>query len=268
MTLSPEKLAELAKEVRSYLGLRTYMVGVKLLEREEDLPAKARRPLRHFGSRLPACRALNVARTYGWVIGQTLEDAFCVLGAAAFGMVERPDYLLASGLIGHHARDEEAERALWEALRARFLEPGACEATLFMPSRKLLTEPDVMVAYGTPTQVAVLLKAIAWSGVVPEAQFVSIASCSAISYAIKHGRPTFTLPCAGERLLGLSEEDEAWAAFPPELLPVVAEGVRAVRKIFPYPPIKPLAEPTAPEWYPMRPEDYQAWLKEQAREGQ
>ncbi len=259
------ELSELAQEIRSYLCLRTYIVGVKLLKSADELPRRALRPLKTFGVRLPTCRALNVARTYGWTIGQVLDDMFCVLGAAAFGMIERPDYLLDSGLVGQHARNGEAGKTLYEALRARFLEPGACEAVLFMPMHKLALEPDVVVAYGTPTQVAILLKAIAWSGVVPEAQFVSIAACSAITYALKHGKPTFTLPCAGERLLGLTEEGEVWAAFGPELLPVVAEGVRAVRKIFPYPPIQvPIAEPTAPEWYPMRLEDYRAWLRRQS----
>ncbi len=257
-----EELSELAGRVKARLGLRTYLVGVKLLEDPSELPRGARRPLRDFGSKLPACRALNVARTYGWPVGQTVEDMFCVIGAAAYGMLEEPDYVFESGLVGHHAKDGQVAEVLYRALKDRFLEPGSCSAVLFTPMHRLSVEPDVIVAYGTPTQVAVILKAMAWAGVLAEMEFVGIASCSAVPYVLKKDKPTMAVPCAGERLLGLTEEDEAWAAFKPELLPVVAEGVEAIRKIFPYPPIKPLEQPRAPKWYPMSIDDYRKWLEE------
>ena len=259
------ELSELAGQIRARLGLRTYVVGVKLLEDPSGLPPGARRPLRDFGSRLPACRALNVARTYGWQVGLTAEDMFCVIGAAAFGMVEEPGYVFESGLVSHHARDDEVARSLWLALRKRFLEPGSCSAVLFSPMHKLTSRPDVVVAYGTPTQVAVLLKALAWAGELASMEFVGIASCSTIPYVLKEGRTMLALPCAGERLLGLTEEDEAWIAFRPELLPSMAEGIKGIRRIFPYPPVKPLEEPRALAWYPMDMEDYRRWLEEKRR---
>jgi len=247
--------------VKAYLGLRTYPVAVKLLGEGESPPAGFKRPLRDFGTRLPACRALNVARTYGWPIAQSVEDMFCVIGAAALGMVEEPSYVYEAGLVSKHAQDDEVARRLYEVLRNRFLEPGSCSAVLFTPLHKLSFEPDVVVAYGTPTQVAVMLKALAWSGVITKMEFVGIASCTAMTYVVKGAPATLSLPCAGERLLGLTEEDEAWVALRPELFPELAKGLRAIRRIFPYPPIKPLEEPRAPEWYPMGLEDYERWLR-------
>jgi len=263
--LSPSvcEFSELAGQIRSYLGLRTYPTAVKVLGEGGGIPSGFKRPLRDFGSRLPACRALNVARTYGWPIAQSVEDMFCVIGAAAFGMLEEPDYIYEAGLVAEHARDEDVARELYKALRERFLEPGSCSAVLFTPMRKLSFEPDVIVFYGTPTQVAVILKALAWSGVRTKMEFVGIASCSAITHVLRdpENLATLSLPCAGERLLGLTEEDEAWVVLRPGLLPELARGLRAIRRIFPYPPIRPLEEPRAPEWYPMRLEDYERWLK-------
>ena len=255
------ELVALAEQVKAYLGLRTYITGVKLLGPDEEIPRGFRRPLRDFGAKLPACRALNVARTYGWPVAQTVEDMLCVIGAAAFGMVEEPGYIYDSGLVGQHARNEEVARELHKALLDRFLEPGSCSAILFAPMRKPTVEPDILVAYGTPTQVALMLKALAWSGVLAKMEFVGIASCSAITYVVKKEEATASLPCAGERLLGLTEEGEAWLAMRAELLPQLAEGLKAVRRIFPYPPIKPLEEPRTPSWYPMRLEDYEEWLR-------
>ncbi len=269
---SLEKVNEIGKKVKEALSLRTYPLGVKFCRSAQEAEkvmaeAKARRPLTEFNIRMPVCQAINTARTYRWTLGVTLEDSWCVGGSRAMGLLdELPEYLY-DDIVKFHFKDEEAAKAVLEVAEKRYLPLKSTYAVLVGPLERIRFEPDLCVAYGTPTQIAKIAKAFTWWGVVPEMKFVGQAACSSISNAYLTGKPQISIPCSGEVLLGRTEEDEMSIAFPAKDLDKLLEGLEGTRFIFPYPPAKfSLYEPRVPEVYRISYKDYMEWKAKKAEQ--
>jgi len=259
---STERLAEMAKKVKEDLALRTHPLGVKFYkskELDEELE-KARRPLRNFNVRMPICQLVNISRTYGWAVAMTLEDAYCIVGARVMGLIDEvPEYLF-EDVARFHAKDGEAGRAIWEGVEKRCLPLGSTHSVLISPLTRMKVQPDVIVMYGTPIQVAKLAKAFTWHGIFPEMTFIGAAACSSISKAHLSGKPQLSIPCAGEVFLGRSEEDEMSIAFPAKLMEDLVTGLEGTKLAFPYPAKFMIYEPRILiSGYRITYKDYEEW---------
>jgi uncharacterized protein (DUF169 family) len=266
-----ESLVEIGKKVKEELALRTYPLGIKFCKgaecEKEFERVKARRPLKNFNAKMPVCQLINISRTYGWVTAMSLEDAFCIAGARVIGLIDEiPEYLI-EDIIRFHAKDREAGMAILKSVEAKSMPPGSVSGILISPLTRISFEPDVIVVYGTPTQIAKIAKAFTWHGILPETEFSGAAACANITKAYLTGKPQINIPCSGEVLLGRTEEDEISIAFPAKLAEHVISGLEGTRFIMPYPPPKyALYEPRVPSVYRMSYKDYEEWKKKKVSE--
>ena len=83
------KLAEYDDRLNAYLRLSSFPVAVRFLRSWDEVPPRARRPLKDLNNRFTTCQAVSFARRFGWVIALGREDSSCVLGAMALGLEKR-----------------------------------------------------------------------------------------------------------------------------------------------------------------------------------
>jgi uncharacterized protein (DUF169 family) len=94
-----------AAERKFYVRPRSFPLAIRLIAARESLPAKAKRPRRDPGVPIATCRAVSMARRYGWTIGVGREDLNCVLTKTACGFEEQVPCYTA----GHCSRGLHAE---------------------------------------------------------------------------------------------------------------------------------------------------------------
>jgi len=85
---------ERAKEIRKLVQLKTFPVAVKLLEKEEDIPEGAKRPVRDLGHHLALCQAFSMSRRDGMSMAMLKQDMWCFPPVIGFGLAEPPPYFL------------------------------------------------------------------------------------------------------------------------------------------------------------------------------
>ena len=83
------ELGEYDEKLNRYLRPNTFPVAVRFLPSWDEVPERAKRPLKDLGNRFTTCQAIAMSRRFGWVIALGREDSSCVLGAMALGL-EKP----------------------------------------------------------------------------------------------------------------------------------------------------------------------------------
>ncbi len=75
-------LAQVNEALNLYVRPQTFPLAVRLLESEQELPDRARRPVKDLGGAMPACQVWGTARRYGWTMAMGREDQLCPYGVA------------------------------------------------------------------------------------------------------------------------------------------------------------------------------------------
>jgi uncharacterized protein (DUF169 family) len=140
--------------------------------------------------------------------------------------------------------------AVWFASR----EEGAkCEQTFpHLPLRKYRAlvlgpiakskfDPDIVLIYGTPAQMILVVNALQWRDY-ERLSFFCMGESSCADYIAEcylSNRPSLTIPCFGERVYGHAQEEELVIAIPSGQMAKVLEGLsglskRGVRYPIPY----------------------------------
>jgi len=238
-------LHEYAEEIERSLRLRTYPLAVKLLEREEDVPEGALRPMRDLGYHLSLCQAFVKSRITGEhlygvpseriaqassTIAMLTEDMWCPEPVIGYGLAEPPQYFLEGRR--RPVRDQKAlESARAWAQAFPRLEVGKYIGVVSAPLRAANFEPDVVVIYCDSAQVALLIDAA--SRIEGEADFPcrlspSGACVRAIVPVIqKKERFMVALPCWGDRTRAMAQDSELIFTTATDKLPDLLSQLRA-----------------------------------------
>lgn len=78
------------EELETRIRTKTFPLAIKLLEREEDIPEGAQRPLRDFGHHLSLCQSYQLSRREGTEVA----DMWCFEPVVGYGLMEPPAYFL------------------------------------------------------------------------------------------------------------------------------------------------------------------------------
>ncbi len=232
--------AGFARELARVLRLRTDPVGVRMLESgpdESGLPGF--RPLRDFRRRMTFCQAAAIARYYGWPILMGLEDFSCPGAIVVFGLAEAPEYFRDGSIsAGLYAPDKETGARIDSHLP--MLPVGKYKGLAVYPATEPVAEPDVVLAYMTPGQMAKLAPAIAYAYGEPlRIESVGKAgSCGGVARSLLEDRPVGILPGLGDRTLAWTMDDELAVAIPiGKLEPIVEALVKQQEQgVITYPP--------------------------------
>jgi uncharacterized protein (DUF169 family) len=111
------------------------------------------------------------------------------------------------------------------------------------------------MVYGNSAQIMRLIHAALWK-TGERLQFSTAgeySSCSdGIAQTMMSGRPQVTIPCYGERIFGVTQDDEIIFVIPQQYLPSVLEGLEKTHSAgvkYPIPFYGTRAEPAFPEHY-------------------
>lgn len=220
-----ERLKRLDEVLKEYVRPLTFPLAVKFL-REAPLPPKARRPLDVAGYPLTLCQGIGLARRYGWVVGFTREDHACAPSLTFFGFEAMPDFMKEGGLAYPFYAGTMAAGACTEAA-ADVMERGGAGNIVIAPLHKADFLPDVIVVYGNPGQAVRLIQGgnyAAGGGI--EARFCGRTACASelITPYLKQ-KYNVTIPGAGEKVFGQTNDDELVFSFPYDKTDGLIEGL-------------------------------------------
>jgi uncharacterized protein (DUF169 family) len=248
--------AEMTEDFKTLLRLRTEPIAFRRLEKAEDLDkiANVVRVKRGF----TFCQVPFLVRVLGQTVGITKEDPIGDRCTRLHGLREATEKSMQSEAAmlstTWFASPEEALKQQRETPRV-----PVGEAIVAAPLGKEKFEPEVVLIYGNPAQVMMIL-----CGLQKEKYerfqffFIGEGACAdSLAQCYISGKPSLAIPCYGERAMGQVADDEIVIALPPGELERAVSGMKKLAKIgFKYPIafIGGLADPTPvlAQFYPDR----------------
>ncbi|AGK60317.1 Uncharacterized protein conserved in archaea [Archaeoglobus sulfaticallidus PM70-1] len=214
---------ELGEVIERYLRVQTFPLGFRFVKSKEEVPEKAR-----VIPDIAICQAYNLARKYGWTVYFDINTT-CPLGIVAYGFAE-PDELYNSGKLAYdagYAETMDVAPAFEDAvpkLAERF------EGCVVAPLNRC-SEVDFVVVYGNPAQILRLVHAVLHDkGGAFETKILGRGACAEFLEAYIEKKPRLVIPCYGDRLFGLTQDDEIAFSFPYEMGQKIAENLEKTHR--------------------------------------
>lgn len=207
--------ATLAGHLEKHLRVATFPVGIRSLAPGEEAPRKAKRPSRDLGVKVAICQAIGFARRYGWTLAFSGEDLSCPIAKAVFGFADRNEYYASGALAdGMYASCREAGER-FEAALPKF-ERDEVSGVVVGPLARVDFTPETVLVYGNSAQVLRLVNACLFDeGGSMKAETTGRGDCADIVIrGKKTGEPQLVLPCYGDRIFGMTADDEMAFTFP------------------------------------------------------
>jgi uncharacterized protein (DUF169 family) len=230
--MDSNKLGEYDEKLNRYLRLNTFPVAVRFLRSWEEMPERAKRPLKDMGNRFTTCQAIAMSRRFGWVLALGREDSSCVLGAMALGLEKRlPHYTEGNLCINLYTDNLKAGRLSEESVPR--LAEGKYVGVVTAPLQRASFEPDSIVIYGNGAQIMRLGQAYLWKrGGTLKSEFRGRIDCADVAIApMIKGEPQMIIPCSGDRIFGQVQDHELAFGFPFFLTDEILEGLEATHKV-------------------------------------
>jgi uncharacterized protein (DUF169 family) len=216
---------KLVREMERLIRLRTFPVAYKKLENADHLSkiTKVQRLDRFF----TFCQLVALVRTRGYTLGATVEDDIFPRCARIHGLANTTEESIAEEIIPlsttWFATPEEASKQFAAYPR---IPPG--KAIILAPLASGKFEPDVVLIYGTPGQLMLMLNGLQWKDY-ERFQFFFIgegACADSLAQCYISGKPSLAIPCFGERRFGEVLDEELVLALPPAMIEKAIEGMQ------------------------------------------
>ena len=220
----------LINELLSMLKLKSNPTGMKFIEDITDLDKipylKRPRP----GDIHTACQLIGRATRNGATVAILPENLPNIQCRATLGMGSKEELSASAHMKGvwfEHEEDALAHQA------AMYTPLNKYKAVVAFPlTRPVHFDPDIVLVYGSPQQIMLLLNAVQYEKFeVISMTFVGESSCSdSWAKAMATGKISVTIPCYGERSFGSVLDDEMIAAFPPSYMNRILSGLKKLKK--------------------------------------
>jgi uncharacterized protein (DUF169 family) len=251
--------AGLSRDMECLLRMKAVPVAYKRLEKLAELdkiPDVVR-----LDRRASFCQVPAMVRTIGVTIGAT-RDNFGDRCARINGLAPTTEKQVAWEVEGFahgwFANEEEARKQMAEY---PLVPPG--EAVVLAPLAAAKFDPDVILIYGNPAQMMLLMNGLQFKDYERfQFFFIGEGSCAdGLAQCYTTGKPALAIPCMGERAFGAVTEDEMVMALPPAMMAKAVEGLQALKERGISLPIKylgPLCDPSPvllqiyPQWWERR----------------
>jgi len=221
--------ADTAGAFDSYLRLRTFPLAFKLFASADALDKVE--GIRRLEDKPRMCQMITLARVHGWTLGATADELGSPVCASIIGLSEPPQELMEgktlSGIMYKTARDARKHEMAVPRLPA-----GKYQAVAVAPLAGNKFEPDIVLIYGNPAQIFMLVAAIQWEDFKPlPFHCVGESSCSdAIARCYLTAKPSIALPSYAERRYGQAQDDEMVIALPAAVAGKVLQGLKGLYK--------------------------------------
>jgi len=222
---------EYGEELEKRLRLQTFPLAVKLLEKEEDIPKEAQRPMKDFGYHLALCQGYQLSRRGGTVVAMLTQDMWCFEPVVGYGLKEPPEYFLE----GHNRFPRDVKTLEAGANYAREfprLELGKYIGVVSAPLITATFEPDVVMIYCDPAQLSLLLLGRECKdGFNLKCGLSSHAACVyAVVPAIQNGECQVAIPCRGDHYAAMAGDNETIFTVPKGRLEDLIMGLRYIHE--------------------------------------
>ncbi len=207
--------ATLNGHLEKHLRVSTFPVGIVSLAPGAPLPRKAKRPAQDLGIKVAICQSIGFARRYGWTLAFSGDDLACPIAKAAFGFADRNAYYTSGALAdGMYASCRDAGARMEDALPK--YDRNEVGAVVVGPLSRIDFAPDTVLVYGNPAQVLRLVNASLFEkGGAMRAETTGRGDCADIVIRSRRsGEPQLVLPCYGDRIFGMTADDEMAFTFP------------------------------------------------------
>ena len=222
-----EDMRNCGEEISRRLCLKTFPLAVKLLDKKEDIPREATRPLRDLGYRLELCQAYATTRREGTLIALLKEDMWCFEPVVGYGIAEPPRYFLE----GHNRfpRDVETlEAGKNYASDFPRLPVGKYIGVMSAPLKTTNFNPDLVMIYCDSSQLSLLLLAREYKdGHDLKCSLSSHAACVySVVPVLQTGECRVAIPCRGDKYKAMAGDDEKIFTVPIGKLEDLMVGLR------------------------------------------
>jgi len=246
----------LSDKIDRLLRLKASPVAYKRLEKAAELDKIPEvMPLDRHAS---FCQVPALVRTMGMTISATREN-FGDRCARINGLAPSTEKQVAweAEQFAHSwfANVEEAKKQM-----AAYPTVPPAEAVVLAPLAAEKFEPEVVLIYGNPAQMMLLMNGLQFKDYERfQFFFIGEGSCAdGLAQCYTTNKPALAIPCLGERAFGAVTEDEMVVALPPKMLPKAVEGLEALKARgagYPINYLGPLCDPSPvltmlyPEWW-------------------
>jgi len=218
---------EITRELERLLRLRTFPIAYKRLEKVEELEKvpKVRKLDRFF----TFCQLPTLVRSGGWTVGVTRAENMNQRCGRIHGLRPHLEEELhkEASMMGRvwYKNAEDAPKQVFATPRI-----PAGEAIVLAPLAAGKFDPDVVLIYGTPAQVMMLMCALQWEDYERlHFSFTGEGACAdALAQCYISGKPSLGIPCYGERRFGHVADDELVLAVPGGMMEKLVEGLRGL----------------------------------------
>jgi len=231
MSMKPEevKWSEWTRSMEHYLRLKTFPVGLKMLEKAEELNSNPW--IRRSPEKLTLCQMITIVRTFDWTIGGTADDLVPPSCPSVLGLAEVPEFVADGTMRSVIWLEKKEDAAACERVIQR-IPTGKYEAFILAPTAYDPFIPDIVLVYGNPGQMSVLINAIQFDRY-ERMVFYSVGetSCSdVIGRCFVDRVPSLSIPCYGERRFGAAQDDELAIGLPAEECPRILANLETLYK--------------------------------------
>jgi uncharacterized protein (DUF169 family) len=225
-------LAKINENLNRYLRPQSYPVALRMCTQGEILPARAKIPGQNLDLSLSVCHAIAMTRRYGWTMALDRSQT-CWVAALGLGFAPlKPD--VADGTrqaeLGIWGHSKEAAAAFVESFSK--LEYGKYERVLTAPLERADFDPHLILIYGHPSQIWVLVSAYLY----PQHKFTMNAALSIgagcttyIAKTMITDEPQFGLVGIGERFNN-AQDHECVLAIPASKIEMFMNGLALLNK--------------------------------------
>lgn len=222
-----ETLHKYGEELERRLHLKTFPLAVKLIEKEEDIPAEAVRPFRDLGYHMPLCQAFATSRREGTLMAALKEDMLCFEPVVGYGMAEPPQYFLEGN--NRFPQDVESlEVGKNYATDFPRLPVGKYIGVISAPLKAANFKPDLVMIYCDSAQLSLLLLAREYKiGYDLKQSLSSHAACVySVVPVMQTGECRAAIPCRGDHYFAIAGDDELIFSVPIKKLDDLMIGLR------------------------------------------
>ena len=238
--------AELGTELENTLRLKTKIIAYRRLEKAEELDSL--KNVVRIDRFFTFCQVPFMVRVNGITVGITREDKIQDRCSRLFGLKQATEKSMnAEAAMLSTTWFRSPEEALQQQNDYYRVPVGG--AIVLAPLTKQKFEPEVLLMYGNPAQIMMILCGL--QKVKYERfsfSFIGEGACTdSLAQCYITGKPAVSIPCYGERSMGGVSDDEMAIALPPGELERTISGLKQLAKIgFKYPinSIGPLLDPT------------------------
>jgi len=225
------ELQEISQALDSYVRPQTFPVAIRMIRSTGEIPEKARIPKRDLGYPMAVCQGIALARRYGWLIAMGKEDMLCPLGALTLGFLPaREKFLDGSFPIPFWVKDQAVRAKMAQGLLQ--LEVGEYTHMVAAPIHRANFEPQVIIVYGNPAQLARMIQAAIYGAGEPvtSSSAGGFACGQEITAAILTNQCQFIVTGGGDRVIAQAQDHEAAFAIPMSKAEAVVEGLEGTHR--------------------------------------